>query len=129
MTVLERGTRDYPGFEARFWRESEAMQAITRLPRSTPIYSNYPEAIYFRTGREARLLSKERLPGEQTPRYRTARMARLIHDVRAGEGVVVYFTNAHRDLLLSPNELVSVLGVRACGEIADALVFEVDRSR
>ena len=128
-TVLDTGTHGYPGFEAHFWRESEAMTEIEGLPQSTRIYSNYPEAIYFRTGREARLLPRKRLPGDRTPRYRTARMSRLVDDVREGDGVVVFFTTAHRDLLPTPDELSSVLGLPPSRELSDALVYRAGRPR
>jgi hypothetical protein len=100
------------------------MQEIRGLPRSTRIYSNYPEAIYIITGREARLLPRERLAGDRIPRYRAARTKRLRDDVRGGQGVVVFFTNAYRDLLPGPTELTALLGVLPSVDLPDALVYE-----
>ncbi|MDQ4098163.1 MAG: phospholipid carrier-dependent glycosyltransferase [Actinomycetota bacterium] len=124
VVTVGNGIRGFPGFAAREWRDGEVVDEIRSLPPSTRIYSNFPEAIYVVTGREARLLPKQRLAGDRIPRHLAARTARLRDDVRAGEGIVVYFIHAYRDLLPSPRELTALLGVQPRFGLPDCLVYE-----
>jgi hypothetical protein len=100
--VLGTGERDYPSFTDPAWVGTGAAAAVARVPPGTPIWSNFPEAVYVATGRPARLLPAA-ASGE--------RLRRLAADVGGGRAVVVYYLTGSRPGLPAPGDLATALGV------------------
>jgi hypothetical protein len=110
--LLRAGAGADPGFAAPGWTQPEAMALV--LPTSTRIYSNFPEAIYLRTGRAARL-QPPAVPGPAT--------ARLVEAVRDGSGVVVLFLAGSRAGVAGPAALTTALGLPPPALVGEFLVY------
>jgi hypothetical protein len=124
--LVRQGVTEERGFTSPSWASSDGGGRISALPRSTRIYSNFPEAVYITAGRSARLLPKLRLSdGRANPRY-AAQLAQVAGEVRDGRGAVVFFTVGHRDHLPGVFALTNALGTAP--STADAVSYHWTRT-
>ena len=102
------------GFSAPAWLASEVIDQVRALPAEAPVYTNQPDAVWFHTGRPARLLPEERalLTGERNGQYQAELVA--MADALSRGGLLVYFTAtpARTVFLPSPAELERALSLR-----------------
>lgn len=112
-------------FTAFSWKNSETISWLKRLKIHGPIYSNYPDVIYWYTGRSA-LLLPERFD-ENTKQLRTeykAEMATMFQALKSKNGIIVYFHNRLREKLFpSLSELQSETPLQLLKKFDDALVL------
>jgi 4-amino-4-deoxy-L-arabinose transferase-like glycosyltransferase len=95
------------GYAGHAWRESPTIHRINSLPPGQLIYANGVDAIYYLTGRRALEIPAKIIHGTAQPNARyEAELQRMTNDLRANNGVVVYFnTLAERWFLPTENEL------------------------
>jgi hypothetical protein len=119
--LIRDGVRGYPGFATHAWRNSQAIEVISRLPPSTRLYSNFPEAIYSLTGRPARVLLTTSARAGRPDASASERRARVVDEVGRGEAVIVLFTRVYRPP--DPIDVTLALGTQPAMVLADALVY------
>ena len=94
--------KDAEGFSARPWRQSRVIERVAKLPPQTPIYSNWPEAIYLVSGRTTCVVPFKADPYTRADRPELdAELKALAYSLRADDGVLVWFDEAGRSYLPS----------------------------
>lgn len=110
IQLLRQGEVAHPGYAGEPWTTSDGLRQIARLPAGTLVYSDFPDAIHYRTARASRLLPRPLLPeGKPNPRY-GQQMARLADEVANNRSVVIVFLHPGRDHVPGPPELADILG-------------------
>jgi hypothetical protein len=102
----EVGRQDYAGHQ---WETSEGVRELAGLPAGTALYSNFPDAVYYRSGRRSRLVPRPVLvDGKPNSRYEE-QLSRLADQVAHQGAVVIVFRHEGRDFLPSPTQLTEGL--------------------
>jgi hypothetical protein len=103
------------GFSGQRWRESELIKVVRSLPRYTPIYTNFPDAVYFRTGKTPRVLPFPPVQGLDDEQRFIDRNAAVRRDIRDSGAVVLLFKGGVRSRLaqreVSPQQARAWWGV------------------
>lgn len=101
------------------------MASIRRLPITTPIYTNGPQAIYYLTGRPAATIpwKVDLVAGRENARY-ADELAELHDRLASDTAVVVYFNRlADRWWLPSEEKLREALPLVALTRSSDGTVY------
>ena len=122
--------RDGWGFTHRAWRESAVLGHIARLDPAVTVYSNAPEIVYLRTGREARALPRKRfLMNQQDNPAFASELGDVAGQVRRTCGVVAYIRGLDQKALPGEEELAARLGLDRLADTGDGLIWGVQGCR
>ncbi len=114
------------GFTAPRWRQSQALDAITRIPANHLIYTNCPQNVLLHTGRRCGSVPAKTdvLTGGANPRLEIEleRMGRHLEQRRA---VLVLLRNMRpRKGLIGEAELLARFNLRAAATFEDGIIYE-----
>jgi hypothetical protein len=104
--VLRQSYLEGLGFMSREWRESIVLQQARRLPETTIIFSNAPEAVLLHTS-----LTASRLPRKYEPANRQVNvnypteMNELRRQMEKSSAAIIYFTRLNINTLPNLQEL------------------------
>ncbi len=123
VELVRRGEVGYPGYTGHPWTTSPGMRELARLPAGASVYSNFPDAIYYRTGRTSRLLPRPLLPGgKPNPRYRD-QLTRLAGEVADNRSTVIVFLQPGREHVSTPHQLSGTLGRPPNRALGDSVMW------
>lgn len=99
------------GYTSKRWRSLD-VPGLVAMADARHIYSNAPEAIYFLAGVQAQQLptSTNRWSRLDDPDH-ARDSARMRADLDSMQAAIIYFGNARRPYMASPDELASTLGL------------------
>ena len=91
------GRNDAEGFSSRTWRQSRVIDRVAKLPPQTPVYSNWPEAIYLVSRRTTCVVPFKADPYTRADRPELdADLKALGQSLQTNGGVLVWFTEGGR---------------------------------
>jgi hypothetical protein len=97
-TVIEKCRINSGGYAGPMWKSRPVMLALQRLPPDAVVYSNKPEAIYLATGRPVLEVPNKQDPMTLLPnKDADAEFAKMEQDLKANNGVLVYFAPLSTD--------------------------------
>jgi hypothetical protein len=112
------------GYAAHSWQASATLDLVQDALPSGALYSNDAFAIWYRTGREARLSPRRhpyRSPG--TPVDDLSGVRETLESGR--EAYLVWFDAVPRDFLLSPPEIATILELEPIVRLDDGTVYRL----
>jgi hypothetical protein len=113
-------------YSTRAWAESELIGKVDALPPDALLFSNAPDAVYIRTGREARFTPYKREEFTLENSYR--RLDRFSDRLQSDSTVqVAWFARVNRPYLYSIDELRDIFRVELIGEFADGSLYRVSK--
>ncbi len=115
---------DGRGYMARKWKGSETIAFVRSLPAGFTLYSNASDAIRFLAGRESKFLPRKIFSASLLANASFNReLSMMVHDVREGPAVIVYFNDNVRPWLLPETEIASLPGVYPILKFPDGSVY------
>jgi hypothetical protein len=123
VTWAGQARREGLGYANMAWSNSQTICWLRQLPVKQPVYSNYPDVVYWHTGRSCLLLPmrfdvhRGRLRAEYTGEMRA-----MLGNVEAENGVVVYFYRRRPDFA-PVSELQAEARLQSLTLFDDAAVF------
>jgi hypothetical protein len=112
------------GFMSREWRESIVLQQARRLPETTSVFSNAPEAVLLHTS-----LTANRLPRKYEPANRQANvnypteMNELRRQMGKSSAAIIFFTRLNINTLPSLQELETDYGLTILYQAEDGVIL------
>jgi hypothetical protein len=100
-------------FAGEDWRGSALLQWVRTQGASTPVYSNWPEAIYFHAHRPAWLL----------PDTRDLAELRTFGDTLAQRNAVVIAFDTFSPDCVPPDSVAAIAGLRTIARFADGTIY------
>jgi hypothetical protein len=100
-------------FAGEDWRGSELLRWARTRAVSTPIYSNWPAAIYFHVHK----------PAWELPDTRDVALLRTFGDTLAKRGAVVVAFDAFSPDCVPPDSVAAIAGLRTIARFADGTVY------
>lgn len=120
-----RGPRQAEGFASPGWTQSVIMRSLAATGEGRKLYSNWPDAIQYATGRPAYLLPGRLNPYSRLPNERFERdMERMERDLRAGAWLVL-FDEPGRTYLADRDELRRRLDLRVLLRAPGGTVYAI----
>ncbi len=112
------------GFNRAEWRVSPTLARVAGLPEASVLYSNSPEAIYFRTGRGALPLPQRFSSVSQSVNVAfPAQVSEIRQMIADRGGAVVYFANLAGTGRMSEDDLRDLLGLEPIYVEADGSIY------
>lgn len=113
------------GFTSRYWQNSETVSYLAQNCDSGKIYSNGPDVIRFRTGKEAVMIPWKVSPFTLSPdRDYGEASGRMLDECREGEAVIVYLDGiTWRWYLPSARELEAGGSLPVLRKFKDGVVY------
>jgi hypothetical protein len=115
------------GFSSTKWQRSPTLAQVSALVPGALVYSNVPEAIYLRTGSDARPLPRRTIQVVKRPNEGFEReLAEVSSTLRERCGVVVYFRDLTDNSSIVPARMLEDrLSLRAGWSGDDGVILEV----
>lgn len=112
------------GFETPFWRGSNLLAALEKIPPEVAVYTNVPEPIRLFTNRRVEALPRKFDPAiQQTNSNYASDLETILQRVRAGEAVIAYFNTLDRPNITSSSEIQSAPGIPILNTTADGIIY------
>jgi len=100
-------------FAGEDWRSSELLRWVRTQGAATPVYSNWPAAIYFHAHKPAWLL----------PDTRDLSLLRTFGDTLSRRGAIVVAFDAFSPDCVPPDSVAAIAGLRAIARFSDGTVY------
>jgi len=124
LPIVRQGYQIGLGFNRTEWQDSPTLARVGELPDGDVLYSNSPEAIYFRTGRRALPLPQRHSRVSQGLNQEfAAEVAALRQQVAGRGGAVVFFRVLAGPDRMSEADLHDLLGLERIFEGADGSIY------
>lgn len=122
--VLRQSYLEGLGFMSRQWRGSVVLQQARRLPETTPVFSNVPEAVLLYTNLTANRLPRKYEPANrQTNIHYPSEMSELRRQMEKSSAMIIYFTWVNINTLPELQELETEFGLKIFYQAEDGVIL------